>query len=71
VREVAGDAAWRLSPDDADAWQMAMAELAAHPRRRDKMRAAGLARAADFTWRRAAEATIGVYDRVVTQQKGR
>ncbi len=63
VREVAGDAAWRLPPDDAAAWQGAMTELAAHPRRRERMAAAGLARAAAFTWRRAAEATIGVYER--------
>lgn len=64
VREVAGEAAWRLPPDDAQAWQAAMLEAAQQPQRRAALRAAGLARAAAFTWQRTAEATVAVYERV-------
>lgn len=66
VREVAGDAAWRLPPDDAQAWQAAMLAAGQAPRRRARMRNAGLARAAGFTWGRAAAATVEVYERIVT-----
>jgi len=67
LREVAGDeaAAW-LDPGDP-------ASVAAAVRRalasRDELRAAGLARAAGFSWAAAARATAQVYERAVEERQ--
>lgn len=66
VREVAGDAAWRLPPDDVAAWTAALGELAAQPSRRAALAVAGRAQAARFTWRASAEATLRAYDQVLS-----
>ncbi len=59
--EVCGDAAILLDPDDPAAWRDALLGLCASPGRRAELRAAGLARAATFTWRRTAERLIALY----------
>jgi glycosyltransferase involved in cell wall biosynthesis len=61
VREVAGDAAWRLPPDDVDAWVAALGRLATDPARRAALSAAGIAQAAQYTWRATALATLDAY----------
>jgi glycosyltransferase involved in cell wall biosynthesis len=67
IREVAGDAIMRVNPRD-------LVELAAAIRRvliqkdlQQQMRERGQARAREFQWRRAAEATLSVYRSVMTE----
>ncbi len=66
--EVVGEAGWLLAPDDREAWLAALRELSSEPALREKFRAAGIERAATFTWRRAAAATVSVYEEVVAQR---
>jgi glycosyltransferase involved in cell wall biosynthesis len=59
--EVVGDAGLLVDPTNVDAMRDAMYNLAVHAHLRATLRAAGLARARAFSWRRAAEATLSVY----------
>lgn len=59
--EVAGAGAILVDPDDIAGWAAALIALAADPARRAEMAEAGLARAARFTWARAARETAAVY----------
>ncbi len=58
--EVVGDAALTRAPDDTAGWAYALAELLSNPALRDEMRARGRQRAAQFSWQRVAEETVGV-----------
>lgn len=62
--EVVGDAGPLLPPTDVDAWADAIAGLLADPTRLDAMRGRSLARAAQFSWDKAARATWAVYQEV-------
>jgi glycosyltransferase involved in cell wall biosynthesis len=64
VPEVVGDAAMLLDPADTNAWTMAMLEVVNDQHVRARLRAAGLRRAAEFTWERTARLTLDVYRRV-------
>jgi glycosyltransferase involved in cell wall biosynthesis len=68
--EVVGEAGWLLSPDDPEAWVAALGELCTGPALREKLRNAGTARAAAFTWQTAAAATEAVYDEVGGRRPG-
>jgi glycosyltransferase involved in cell wall biosynthesis len=59
--EVAGDAALVLDPTDLDALAQAMVDVYRDPALRERLRARGLARAAEFSWARCAEETLAVY----------
>ncbi len=59
--EVIGDAGVLVDPTNVDALREAMYNLAVHTPLRAALRAAGLVRARAFSWRHAAEATVGVY----------
>ncbi|MCB0216670.1 MAG: glycosyltransferase family 4 protein [Chloroflexi bacterium] len=59
--EVVGEAGLLLPPDDPAAWSEALRRLLDDPGLADRMRAAGLARAAEFTWVRTARRTRAVY----------
>jgi glycosyltransferase involved in cell wall biosynthesis len=61
IPEVLGDAGILLDPDDVRAWTDAMVKVANDEHVRAEMRAAGLARAAGFTWEQTARRTLGVY----------
>jgi glycosyltransferase involved in cell wall biosynthesis len=63
--EVAGGAALLFDPLDPVAIAAAMVRLWREPARREELRALGLARAATFSWRRAAQETLDVYERAV------
>jgi len=65
--EVLGDAGMLLDPLDAGAWAQAVVKVVNDEHVRDRMRQAGRARAAMFTWERTARATLGVYRRVLNQ----
>jgi glycosyltransferase involved in cell wall biosynthesis len=62
--EVAGAAAILVAPDDTAAWTAALCRVAGDPALQAQLRAGGLARAAGFSWRRAAGAVLPVYARL-------
>lgn len=59
--EVVGEAAISLEPDDVDAWAGALARVLSDPATAERMRAAGLAQAARFSWDKTAAATLAIY----------
>ena len=67
--EVVGDAGLLLSPDDEEAWATALREVTEDRPRRERLIAAGLRRAAEFSWARAAEETLAVYRRTLGQEE--
>jgi glycosyltransferase involved in cell wall biosynthesis len=60
--EVAGDAAVLVRDGDAEALGRAAAEVVDTPAVAERLRREGLARAREFSWRRAAKATIAAYE---------
>ncbi len=65
--EVVGDAGILVPPRDAEAIAVAMWRVLSDPRLREEMRAKGLARAACFSWEKAARQTLEVYHEVMSQ----
>jgi glycosyltransferase involved in cell wall biosynthesis len=63
VREVAGDAAIQVPPDDVEAWVASFSLAATQPEMLVELRSMGLARAKRFTWETAAAVTIDAYER--------
>jgi glycosyltransferase involved in cell wall biosynthesis len=63
--EVAGDAALLFDPEDTRAMAAAIERLLADPAERERLREAGRAQAARFTWRACAEATVASYERAL------
>lgn len=61
--EVAGDAAVLVDPQDPDAIARGLNELFGDPDLRGVLAAAGLVRAAGFTWERTAQATVEILHR--------
>jgi glycosyltransferase involved in cell wall biosynthesis len=59
--EVLGDAAVLVSPDDTAGWTAAVESLLTSPGRRAEMVERGRRRAAGFTWKRCARATLSAY----------
>jgi glycosyltransferase involved in cell wall biosynthesis len=59
--EVAGDAALLFEPEDTDAIRSAMERLLTDSELSERLRDAGRARAALFTWERTAELTVASY----------
>ena len=61
--EVLGDAGILLDPLDVPVWTQAIVDVVNDDDRRGRMRAKGLARAAQFTWSRTAALTLEAYRR--------
>jgi glycosyltransferase involved in cell wall biosynthesis len=59
--EVAGETAVLLPPHQPQPWTDAMQTLLADPSRRQQLRAAGLRRAAQFSWQTAAHQLLALY----------
>ncbi len=68
--EVVGQAAMQLPAGDEDAWRTALLELLPDNVRRSHMVAAGLIRAREFTWEKAARQLRGIYQELLTIQDG-
>lgn len=64
--EVAGDAALLFDPDDVGSIARALERLLSDPAEADRLRAAGRARAATFTWERTAQLTLASYERALS-----
>jgi glycosyltransferase involved in cell wall biosynthesis len=65
IPEVLGDAGLLLDPLDPAAWTEAVVKVVNDEPLRARMRAAGRARAATFTWERTARTTLDVYRAVL------
>ncbi len=65
LREVAGDAARRFDPERPAEIADAIASLLADPAEADRLRAAGRAQAARFTWEATARAALASYERTL------
>jgi glycosyltransferase involved in cell wall biosynthesis len=63
--EVAGQAALLVDPHDPHALAAAMIRVLTDPALHGRLRAAGLARAAQFTWQAAAQQTLAVYRQAI------
>jgi glycosyltransferase involved in cell wall biosynthesis len=63
--EVAEGASVLVDPDDADELANALAQTLNDDTLRRDLAARGRARAAEYTWRRAAERLLGVYEKVM------
>ena len=61
LMEASGGAAEHVDATDARGWRDAMDALLTRPDRREDLRRRGLARAAEFSWRRTARLTREVY----------
>jgi glycosyltransferase involved in cell wall biosynthesis len=68
LMELSGDAAALFDPNDAAALTRLLEHLLASPAERDTLRQAGLARAAAFTWERAARSTAALYARILGER---
>lgn len=65
IPEVGGDAIVQVDdPHDRPAWIAAARALLADGEARHRLSASALSRAAEFSWPRAVQATLGVYDRL-------
>ena len=64
IPEVTGTAGLLLDPHNVAEWTAAITALWTDVPRREQLRAAGLARAKEFTWERTARLTLAVYRRV-------
>jgi glycosyltransferase involved in cell wall biosynthesis len=64
LREVAGDAAVSVNPEDADALSRAIIEVLDDHGKRERLRISGFARAKSFTWHDAAAQTHALYRRL-------
>jgi len=69
LEETVGDAAGCLEPDDVGQIQAQLTRASADSKWRERLRAAGLARAREFDWQKTAAATLGVYHRGVIQHR--
>ena len=69
LREVAGDAAHRLPPEDPEAWSRAIESILTDARDRDRLVAGGLAVRVEFPWSRTASGTRAVYEEVVAASR--
>jgi glycosyltransferase involved in cell wall biosynthesis len=70
IPEVLGDAGVLLGPDDVPGWAAAITRMIEDESMRERMRAAGLARAKEFTWARTARVTLDVYRRAAAGGRG-
>ena len=68
LREVAGDAALTFDPEDEASIAAALEAMLADEPLRERLRAAGRARAAEFTWARTAELTVESYRRALGER---
>ena len=68
LREIVGDAALTVDPENVPALQARLAALASDPALRAKLRTAGLTRARRFDWQRTASKTLAVYAAAVATE---
>ena len=67
--EVAGDAALLVDPRDVGALAAALGSVLSRPDLAVELRGRSRARASEFTWEKAARATLALYERVLAKQR--
>ena len=67
--EVAGDAAVLFDPEDVDAIVAALERVLHAESERARLRSAGVARAAQFTWEQTAAGTVAAYERALAASR--
>jgi len=67
--EVAGDAAILVDPTDGDALAMAMGQVLNDASLREGLSERGVERAQAFSWQRAAQSTLSVYEQVARDRR--
>ena len=65
VREIAGDGALLVNPEDTRKIAKAMGEFASDIELRGEFAERGFERVKDFSWEKTAKETLGVYDKIV------
>jgi glycosyltransferase involved in cell wall biosynthesis len=65
IPEVTGDAALLVEPEDVSAIAGAMEKVLSDPAEQSRLRALGLARAAQFSWEATARETLAVFEKTV------
>ncbi len=65
--EIVGDAALLINPRSVDAIRGAMAKLSADAALQQNLRQRGLARAAQFSWQKSAQAYLDLFERVLAK----
>ena len=65
VPEIVGDGGVLVEPLDEDAWTAALTMVVEDDEERRRLVAAGRTQSAAFTWERAAQQTLAVYERVL------
>lgn len=63
--EVVGDASLLIAPDDVEGWTVAMWRVLTDNSLRSELSAKGLTRAQLFSWKKAAQATLDLYKRLL------
>jgi glycosyltransferase involved in cell wall biosynthesis len=71
IREVSGDAAILLAPEDTEGWAQAMLRLAANRAERDQLSAAARKQAGRFDWKMSAMSLLELYKEAVASPKRR
>jgi glycosyltransferase involved in cell wall biosynthesis len=64
LREIAGDAAFFVNPDDSCEIATAIERVLAHPDMQEELSQKGLARAAMFSWEKCARETLAIFEQV-------
>jgi glycosyltransferase involved in cell wall biosynthesis len=67
--EVVGDAALMVEPTDEEALATAIRQALTDEPLRERLREAGFARAAQFSWERTAAETLAVYRKVLEEER--
>ncbi|MCE2543442.1 MAG: glycosyltransferase family 4 protein [Acidobacteria bacterium] len=67
-REVAGEAAEFVPPDDAAGWAGTLARVLSEPDLRNALRTRGAARVRDFDWQRTADRTLAIWSSVAAAE---
>lgn len=71
LEEVCGDAAYLIDPHDEEALTEGLRLLLSDPERRADLARRGLERTRHFSWERAAEETVAIYNQVLEKPNGR
>lgn len=71
IPEVAGGAALLVDAEDAPALSRNLAKILTCPEEAQRLRALGLARSSQFSWRKTAESILAGYERAVAMPTGR
>jgi glycosyltransferase involved in cell wall biosynthesis len=66
--ETVGEAAIRVAADDVEGWAAALALLADDAAERERLREAGLARTAEFSWSRTAQEYVHSYRSALSER---